>query len=171
MSELKLRPPWEYDAGTMTEIKREEERERLTRCYAGMAEEELKEIAKREGSLTDVAREVIRAELSRRALKVEQEVEQSEHEVGQEESPELIAGDSATKLTKIRQFTFVPDALVAKSVLDSEGVKCFLSDETTIRMDWLWSNALGGVKLWVREEDVETALELLKEEGSRETDG
>jgi hypothetical protein len=65
---------------------------------------------------------------------------------------------------------FVPDALVATSILDSAGIKCFLSDETTIRMDWLWSNALGGVKLWVRQEDVETAMALLKED-SKDTAG
>jgi hypothetical protein len=141
----------EYDAGTMTEIKRDEERERLARWYGEMAEEELKEIAKQEGALTDLAREVIRAEMLRRGLKVEQ-------------LAELTVGDSEMKLAKIREFMFVPDALVAKSILDSAGVKCFLSDETTIRMDWLWSNALGGVKLWVREEDVETAVALLEEE-------
>jgi hypothetical protein len=139
----------------MAKIEAEEERERLARWYGAMSEEELKEIAKREGALTDVAREVIRAELLRRGLKVEQLTESA-------------VGDSEMKLAKIRDFVFVPDALVAKSILDSAGIKCFLSDETTIRMDWLWSNALGGVKLWVRQEDVETAMELLKEEASGE---
>jgi hypothetical protein len=139
----------------MTKFDLNEERQRLARWYGAMGEEELKEIAKREGSLTDVAREVVRAELLRRGLKVEEE-----------ELTKLGAGDSKMKLAKIRDFMFVPDALVAKSILDSAGIECFLSDETTIRMDWLWSNLLGGVKLWVREEDVETARALLKEEAS-----
>lgn len=137
----------------MAKIEGDEERQRLARWYGDMDEEELKEIASKEGSLTDVAREVIRAEMLRRGLKVEQEVLR-----------EPTAGDNGMKLAKIREFTFVPDALVAKSILDSAGIKCFLSDETTIRMDWLWSNALGGVKLWVREEDAETAAALLKQE-------
>lgn len=141
----------EYDAGTMAKIEAEEERQRLARWYGAMTEEELKEIAKREGSLTDVARDVIRAELLRRGLKVEQLTEST-------------VGDSEMKLAKIRDFAFVPDALVAKSILDSAGIKCFLSDENTIRIDWLLSNLLGGVKLWVRQEDVETAMKLLKED-------
>ena len=57
----------------MAKIEPEGERERLARWYGGMEEEELKEIAKRQGSLTDVARRVIRAELLRRGLEVEQE--------------------------------------------------------------------------------------------------
>jgi hypothetical protein len=142
----------------MAEIKWEEERERLARWYGAMSEEELKGIAKQEGALTDVAREVIGAELLRRGLKVEQE-----------ELTKLGAGDSKMKLAKIRDFMFVPDALVAKSILDSAGIECLLSDEVTIGMNPFWSNALGGVKLWVRQEDVEMAVALLKEEASNDT--
>jgi len=35
-------------------------------------------------------------------------------------------------------------------------------------MDWLWSNALGGVRLWVREDDVAQAVELLDHDFSSE---
>jgi hypothetical protein len=116
----------------------------------------LKEIAKREGALTDVAREVIRAEMLRRGLKVEQE-----------ELTESPAGDGGMKPAKIRDFMFLPDALVAKSILDSAGIESFLADETTMRMG-LWSTLIGGVKLWVRQEDAETATALLKQDFSKE---
>jgi hypothetical protein len=53
--------------------------------------------------------------------------------------------------------------LLAKSILDSANVECFLADENTIRMDWLWSNLLGGIKMWVRPEDVDAA-ELLDQD-------
>jgi hypothetical protein len=33
--------------------------------------------------------------------------------------------------------------------------------DNTVRMDWLWSNAIGGVKLLVREEDAPEAFSLL----------
>jgi hypothetical protein len=35
-------------------------------------------------------------------------------------------------------------------------------------MDWLWSNLLGGVKLWVREEDVPQAVDVLGQDFSNE---
>jgi hypothetical protein len=138
----------------MTKFDLNEERQRLARWYRAMGEEELREIAKQEGSLTDVAREVVRAEMLRRRLKVDQLTE----------SP---AGDGGMKPAKIRDFMFLPDALVAKSILDSAGIESFLADETTMRMG-LWSTLIGGVKLWVRQEDAETATALLKQDFSKE---
>jgi hypothetical protein len=64
----------------------------------------------------------------------------------------------------------LPEALVAKGRLDSVGIKCFLSDENTVRMDWLWSNALGGVRLWVREDDLSESADLLDHDFSNESE-
>jgi hypothetical protein len=64
-------------------------------------------------------------------------------------------------LVLLRKFRDLPDALLAKSLLDAEKIDCFLADENTIRMDWLWSNLLGGFKLWVKQEDAQQALALL----------
>jgi len=57
-------------------------------------------------------------------------------------------------------------AQLQQSILDSAGIECFLGDENTVRMDWLWSNLLGGVKLWVRQGDFAAATELLKQDFS-----
>jgi hypothetical protein len=38
----------------------------------------------------------------------------------------------------------------------------FLFDDNTIRMDWFWSTALGGVKLRVASGDIAEALEILR---------
>jgi hypothetical protein len=38
---------------------------------------------------------------------------------------------------------------------------CFLYDENMVRVDWLWSNMLGGLKLVVRQNDVEDAERVL----------
>ena len=81
-----------------------------------------------------------------------------------------IADDPDVKLIAVRRFRDLPEALVAKGMLDSAGVKCFLSDENTVRMDWLWSNALGGVRLWVREDDLPDATSLLSSEYSNDAD-
>jgi len=61
----------------------------------------------------------------------------------------------------LRRYRDLPVAVVAKSILDSEGIECVLSDENLVRMDWFWSGLLGGVKLWVRQEDVGQAKELI----------
>jgi hypothetical protein len=75
-----------------------------------------------------------------------------------------------TKLVMIRRFRDVPEAVAAQNVLESEGVACFLADQNSIWMNWMWSNALGGVKLWVREEDVREATELLDQDFSEAAD-
>jgi len=61
----------------------------------------------------------------------------------------------------LRRFRDLPPALLSRSILDSAAVECFLADENTIRMDWFWSNLLGGVKLCVRRADADSAASLL----------
>jgi Putative prokaryotic signal transducing protein len=77
-----------------------------------------------------------------------------------------VIGEQDVRLVTLRRFRDLPEALVAKSVLDSAGITCFLADENTVRM--AWSNVVGSVKLWVREEDVSQAVELLGQDFSNE---
>ncbi len=63
----------------------------------------------------------------------------------------------------LRRYRDLPEAVVVKSILDSGGVECFLTDENLIRMDWFWSGLLGGVKLWVRQQDIDEARSLLEQ--------
>jgi hypothetical protein len=65
------------------------------------------------------------------------------------------------RLVTVRQFRDLPEALLAKSILDAAGIECLLGDENMVRMDWFISNALGGVKVWVRREDADAAAKLL----------
>lgn len=58
----------------------------------------------------------------------------------------------------------MPEALVAKSKLDSDAVWCFLADFEIVRLNWYLSNAVGGVRLQVADEDAEHAMALLSEE-------
>ena len=44
----------------------------------------------------------------------------------------------------------------------SSGMLAFLSDDNTIRINWFWSTALGGVKLRVPAGDIVEALEILR---------
>lgn len=63
----------------------------------------------------------------------------------------------------LRRFRDQPDAFLSGSLLDSAGIECDLADENTIRMDWLWSNLLGRIKLCVRNADADTASSLLSQ--------
>jgi hypothetical protein len=61
----------------------------------------------------------------------------------------------------LRRYRDLPEAVVVKSILDFDGIECFFTDEDLIRMDWFWSGSLGGVKLWVRQQDVNEAQNLI----------
>jgi len=59
--------------------------------------------------------------------------------------------DMADKLVTIATFSTPFDANMAKSVLESADIPVFIADEYTIGINWLYSNALGGVKVQVPE--------------------
>ena len=69
----------------------------------------------------------------------------------------------ASRLVTIAQFRDLPVAGLAKSKLESAGIICFLDNEYTVGANWLYSNALGGVKLNVPEEYAEEAKSILDE--------
>ena len=136
------------------------ERQRLTDLYAGMTDAELEKLAGEALTLSDTARETLTTELSRRNLRV---TPQDSLQEEKDEHPPLVT---------LRTYMNVPEALLAKSILDSAEIQCFLADESIIRLDWFLSNALGGVKLLVRQEDVESASALPDRDHSstRDTD-
>lgn len=61
----------------------------------------------------------------------------------------------------LRRFRDLPDAFLFQSILDSANIEYFLADEDTIRLNWFWSNLLGGIKLFVRAADAGPASALL----------
>ena len=76
----------------------------------------------------------------------------------------------AGKLVTIARFDLAGQAHIAKNELEAAGIKSVLADEQTIAMDWLLSNAIGGIKVQVLEEDAERAVTALEESlGSDET--
>jgi hypothetical protein len=138
----------------MGQIHEQRERKRLEELYAGMEEGELEEIAGDAGSLTPVAREALRSEMLSRGM------EASPANAGAAETP--ASKDEAPSPVMIARYGGVPEALVAKSMLDSAGIESFLGDENLVRLDWFYSNLVGGIKLMVREEDAETARAVLE---------
>jgi len=61
----------------------------------------------------------------------------------------------------IASYTKMEDAHLAVSKLEGSGVRAWLRDEATANIYWLYSNAIGGVKVEVAEEDYERAREIL----------
>ncbi len=133
-----------------------DEERRLARHYAGLSDGELEKIAADKSSLTETAVRALATELNTRGLVRLPSTGRPEAETNP------VHNHSGPALVTIRQFRDLPEALLAKGVLDSGGVESFLADDNMVRMDWFISNLLGGVKLQVAPEDVIEATQLLE---------
>lgn len=71
-------------------------------------------------------------------------------------------------MTIIATYSTLDEAYLARMKLEGSGVEAFLSDEAVVTMYWLYSHAVGGVKLKVRDEDIERAKEILEIEPMEE---
>ena len=56
---------------------------------------------------------------------------------------------------------FTANIYLAK--LQGSGIECYLKDEYTVTIDPLLTNAIGGIKLVVKREDAEKALQLIQQ--------
>ena len=159
----------------MAMIDPEQERRRLAEFYSGQMDGELEKVAGQAYELTELAREALKAELSRRGLRTKlietvpvipkKEVLVLPGDPPPPEPPDQPSGlDGELELRKrvtIRQFRDLPEALLAKGSLESAGIEAVLTDDNVVRMDWFWSNLMGGVKLLVDAEDAAAAEEVL----------
>jgi DNA-directed RNA polymerase subunit M/transcription elongation factor TFIIS len=69
--------------------------------------------------------------------------------------------DSDSEFVVAGKYLHAYEAHIAKGLLESEGIPAEVQDEGIIGVHWLLSNAVGGVKLWVRQADLSKALEVL----------
>jgi DNA-directed RNA polymerase subunit RPC12/RpoP len=58
--------------------------------------------------------------------------------------------------------TYIPANMVMQR-LEEEGIRAYLQDENTVTIDPILTNAVGGIKVMVHEEQAPRALELLAE--------
>lgn len=120
--------------------------------YGRMSDPELLGLAASYESLVEPAQEALRGEFARRQIE-----------------PPLIEGDGAgdeaasRRLVTVRRYRDISEAIVARSVIESAGIFCFLRDENLIRLDWQVSNFIGGMSLQVGPEDADAADELLSQ--------
>ncbi|HEX3104288.1 MAG TPA: hypothetical protein VHQ22_07540 [Terriglobales bacterium] len=127
--------------------------------YRDMADGELLKLAAQSAELSDSAWEALEEELDRRNL-----------ELPEPESSFVSETPEQRNLVILERFRDLPEAMLAKGKLASQGVESYLGDDNTVRMDWLWSNLVGGVKLLVSAEDLETATRILAEPIPEEID-
>jgi hypothetical protein len=76
---------------------------------------------------------------------------------------EIVQGTTLSRdeLVTIASFSHAPEAYVTFTKLQAEGILSFIADDYMVTMNWLWSNVLHGVKIRVRESDVEAAVKIL----------
>lgn len=66
-----------------------------------------------------------------------------------------------TTFELLTEFQYSSEALIVKGKLESEGIEVFLRDQFTVDANPVWSNAVGGVKLYVSTVDFARAKSVL----------
>ena len=62
----------------------------------------------------------------------------------------------------IKTYVFPHELFIDRSKLESNGIECFTRDELTVQVHNFYSQAVGGIRLQVRLQDVDRANEILK---------
>lgn len=75
------------------------------------------------------------------------------------------------KLVVIKSFNDVLSAHLTKSMLESEGVLCFLQNEHIMGVNPFYNYAVGGVKLAVPSYHLDKAIRVLNERNDDSDDG
>jgi hypothetical protein len=148
--------------------------------YQRMSDDELLEIAASGDDLAAEAEEAFESELKKRqiladaeslraeAVKAKLPVERAPQPGDPPESDPVVEGDleggvmESRELVVIDRFRDLIPAQLAQGALRSAGIDSVLRDENLIRLDWFWSNLIGGVRLEVEPRDVEPAMEILR---------
>jgi hypothetical protein len=132
------------------------------KTYAAMDDGELVALAAESDELVEEARNALWSELQRRGL--EQEAAAAYNPRPRRPAPLLRPTDS---LATVAVFTKLWEAALARTKLESAGIRCFLAEEHIVRMDWFLLFAVGHIKLQVNEADLLAASDLLADAGIR----
>jgi hypothetical protein len=122
--------------------------EDLAAQYSRMSETELIEMARSYDDLLETAQGALRAEFARRGL-----------EPPLVEEPEKF---QLRRLVTVQRYRDLSEALVGRSLLESAGIQAWIADENLVRLDWFYSNMVGGMRLQVDESDEAAAREFLE---------
>jgi len=126
---------------------------KIPELYSSMLEGELEKVAAESYELTDSARAALRAEIQKRGLEIKVH----------DDNPEGFDEVELQNLVMLRRFRDLPEAMLAKGMLESAGIESWLRDDNMIRMNWFISNLIGGARLMVKAEELEAAIEVLNQ--------
>jgi Putative prokaryotic signal transducing protein len=124
-----------------------EEHDHIRQEYGKMSEIELMDVARTYDGLQPEAQTLLREEFTLRSLE-----------------PPLIEEEAEfayQHLVTVAKYRDLSEAIVARAALEQADIPCFLKDENMIRMQWGFSNFLGGLRLQVPEPDAARAQEVL----------
>jgi hypothetical protein len=65
----------------------------------------------------------------------------------------------------LKTFTYPYELAILRGRLEYEGIECFVKDEFSVQVNPFYSNAIDGVKLQVKQSDIENAIKILKANG------
>ncbi len=136
----------------------EQEQTRLAALYAGMDDGQLEDLAEDRASLTEVARASLENELARRGITL-----------GSDDAP--AGAVDYRELKVVRTFSGSGEALLAKGFLESGGIECILSDENNALQDLEGLGSAREIRLQVKPEDAEAAVEVLNQLFRTDSDG
>ena len=123
--------------------------EEFAKRFDEMSDEALLDLANGGDELVPEAEAALKAEMQRRNL-------------------ELTAPDESITerrdLVLIDRFRDLTAAQLAQGALQSAGIDAVLRDENVVRLDWFYSNAVGGIRLEVDRENADAAIEILNQE-------
>jgi hypothetical protein len=122
--------------------------------YAPMSEGELEELVLAFNDLVPPAQAALLAELAQRKLPFAPPANAGASQRASDPEPD-------ESLVTVARYRDLSEAVVARAVLERAGLRCWLYDENTVRMDWMWSNFIGGMRLRVGSRDEAEALALL----------
>lgn len=153
----------------MANIDPVKERERLRARYAAMSDLELQKVGRDPAELADWAFEALRAEMIKRGMEwagndmpLPSKMQKAEVAAGEGEGWKVkAAAEQGDAPMVVRRYRDMTQAMTDRMVLETASIDCYLYDENMVRLDWLWSNMLGGLKLVVRQKDAVDAEKLL----------
>ncbi len=135
----------------MGELDPQREWKRLTELYSSMSDDELLRIAADRKDLTQLATEVLNAEMKSRSLVKphDQQCELPTDEAAAAELPE--------DLVEVAQFRFPSEGALAKAAFESAGIETWVFDGTMAKYVGV------GVRLAVKPQDAEAAQQILSQ--------
>jgi hypothetical protein len=130
----------------------------LSERYRKMRDNEILVLARQDCELTDVARQILASEISRRGLKLQTE----ELPVAPRPGPQPDSSyDEDRKLVEICTVWSLPDALQLQTLLDKAGIPFFMGPEKATGVDAVTSSFVNGVSVQIMQVGLPWARQVL----------